>query len=356
MSKPSPCPLRVGLLALLLTAFATPAMASSPPWPGASEDLRQRITPGSQRFLETRSEWSLHPLAAGMAIGPHRRSDDTGKKEIAQKTAVTFQRTLTVRATRHSLLLDFPESMTPSALAHRIDAALQSLGYRTLYQCEGPDCGKSVYWQLGLNEQVLGPTRNQHYRLAARLPLAQDPDAGHAEHVQLYWNHAGCCVRLLFQALDGPSEANPTQGAEAYPTAAGPPGIIGYFAPSATTLSPAFGQRLEAVVRHAQQHPDWRLHLHAGTDASGSPAINRELKRERLEHLRSELIRRGLSPDRLVAEEAPPQRLSSASDPVQLTKALQRRVEIRWSTGHATTAPRVAVTLPAPVPASPVPP
>jgi outer membrane protein OmpA-like peptidoglycan-associated protein len=75
-----------------------------------------------------------------------------------------------------------------------------------------------------------------------------------------------------------------------------------YFTPGSATLRPASEEQLNNIAAILAAYPNVRMKVGAFTDNVGSADRNLELSRDRANTVVSELVRRGVSPDRLAPE------------------------------------------------------
>lgn len=100
------------------------------------------------------------------------------------------------------------------------------------------------------------------------------------------------------------------------------------FDPGKAELLPAHLPWIDEVHAALVAHPDWKLTIEGHTDRIGRPAWNKKLSLLRTEAVRDELLKRGISPDRLRCIGWGAERPVDNADTME-AYARNRRVELR---------------------------
>ena len=86
-------------------------------------------------------------------------------------------------------------------------------------------------------------------------------------------------------------------------------------------------RRLDAIAAFLQQNAEAQLEIHGHTDSTGSLRINDPLSRDRAAKVREELVKRGVSPDRLHTAGHGPRR-PVATNESEAGRRANRRVDL----------------------------
>lgn len=92
------------------------------------------------------------------------------------------------------------------------------------------------------------------------------------------------------------------------------------------TLKPESAGTFNYVVKMMQDNPDWRFSVEGHTDSDGADATNQTLSEKRAEAVRAELVRLGITTDRLTSKGWGESKPMTANDTPE-GKAQNRRVE-----------------------------
>jgi outer membrane protein OmpA-like peptidoglycan-associated protein len=99
------------------------------------------------------------------------------------------------------------------------------------------------------------------------------------------------------------------------------------FETGSSTLSPGAGRNLDRLVQFLTEHPDRLVQIDGFTDSVGSDSYNQDLSQRRANAVRSDLLSRGISRDR-VATQGYGKAYPVASNSESSGRQLNRRVEV----------------------------